>query len=242
MADVVKRPYDNSRRLAQTRATRAQVVRAARDLFVGRGYLATTIEAIGEAADVPLATIYRLFGSKVAILKSVLDVTFGGDDDPVAFGDRPNVRTALAEDDPTRLLDAFARIAREFMDRSAPMLRVLASAGEVDAEAADLLSDIRRQRLTGQARIVDALARSNALGDGLVPPEAVDIVYLLMSPETHRILTVERGWTPDHYQQWLTMAFKALLRAPRDETAGVGGGGGSALNDRSRRTTNSREA
>jgi len=63
MAEPVKtrRRYDNSRRQAQARATRAEVVTAARHLFLARGYPATTIEAIGEAASVPLATIYRLF-------------------------------------------------------------------------------------------------------------------------------------------------------------------------------------
>lgn len=175
------------------------------------GYSATTIEAIGDAAQVPLATIYRLFGSKVGILRSVLDVSFGGDDEPVAFGDRPNVRAALTEDDPERLLDTFAGIARQLMERSAPLLHVLASAAEVDIDAAALLVEIRRQRFTGQSRIVDALARNDALRAGLSRAEARDTTYLLMSPDTYRVLTDERGWSADRYQRWLAHASKALL-------------------------------
>ncbi|MPY80338.1 MAG: TetR family transcriptional regulator, partial [Actinophytocola sp.] len=56
---VKKRTYDNSRRLAQTRATRADVIAAAQRLFEERGYPATTIEAIAEASGTPLATVYR---------------------------------------------------------------------------------------------------------------------------------------------------------------------------------------
>lgn len=214
MADAVKRPYDNSRRLAQSRATKAQVVAAARDLFVNSGYPATTIEAISDASGIPLATIYRLFGSKVGILRSVMDVAFGGDDEPIAFDERPNVKAALDEPDPEHLLDAFARVGRELLDRSAPLQRVLASAAEVDPEAAEALEEIRRQRITGQSRIAEALAKRHALRRGLTKSEAADIVYTFMSPDVYYVLTEERGWSSDRFEQWLRAGLKAMLLAP----------------------------
>lgn len=211
MSGAVKRPYDNSRRQAQTRATKAEVVDAARRLFIEGGYPATTIETISEQADVPVATVYRLFGSKRGILSAVLDVSFGGDDQPVAFSDRPDVQGALAEPHPGRLLEAFAGIARQLLDRSATVQHVLATAANVDLEAAELLTEIRRQRLSGQSRIVEALQQRSALANGLDPADAADTVYTLMSPEVYRILTVERRWPADRYQNWLAGALKALL-------------------------------
>src|SRR5260370_30510272 len=92
--DVKGRRYDNSRRQAQARATRADIVAAARRLFTEHGYPATTIEAIGEAASTPLATVYRLFGSKRRILAALLDVSLRRDDEPIALPDRPPVRAA----------------------------------------------------------------------------------------------------------------------------------------------------
>ena len=215
MTPDVKRSYDSSRRQAQSRATKAQVVDAARVLFVEGGYPATTIESISDSSGVPPATIYRLFGSKVAILKSVLDVTFGGDDEPIAFGDRSEVRAALAEPDPERLLDAFAHIGRTFMERSAPMLRVLATAATVDPEAARLLENVRHQRITGQSRIADALAKRKALSPDLSRSDAADIIYALWSPDMHRVLTEERHWPQDRYEEWLARAQKRLLLAPQ---------------------------
>ena len=101
MARAVKRrPYDNSRRQAQTQATRSDVVAAGRRLFIELGYAATTVEAIGVAANTAPATVYRLFGSKRGVLSAVLDVSFVGDDEPVAFGERPAVRALLEEADP----------------------------------------------------------------------------------------------------------------------------------------------
>ena len=68
-----RRPYEGPARQARTRRTRAAVVDAARSLFVERGYAATTIEAISDRSDTPQATIYRLFASKLGILKAVLE-------------------------------------------------------------------------------------------------------------------------------------------------------------------------
>lgn len=213
MAKAVKRPYDNTRRQAQVRATRLKVIDAAKAMFIANGYPATTLDSVAEAADVPLPTLYRHFGSKRALLTAVLETSFVGDDEPVAFVDRPGVQAALAEADPERLLVAFARIAREFMERSSDILHVLASAAQVDGEAAELLDAIRRQRHTGQSRIVAALVKRRALEPTLRPPEAADIVYLLWSPDTYRTLTVERGWSPERYEAWLARTMSRTLLA-----------------------------
>jgi AcrR family transcriptional regulator len=211
VTEAVKRRYDNSRRQAQVRATRLKVIEAAKRLFTEHGYPATTIEAIAEAADVPLPTVYRLSGSKRALLTAVLDTSLGGDDQPVAFADRPAVRAARAEPDPVRMVTAFARIVRELMDRSSAIQHVLATAAQVDAGAAELLAEIRRQRHTGQSRIIAALAARDALDPGLDTSEAADIVYALLSPEVHRILTVERGWPADRYERWIVRSLATLL-------------------------------
>ena len=219
MADPVKRRYDNSRRQAQVRATRLKVIEAAKRLFTEHGYPTTTIEAIAEAADTPLPTLYRLFGSKRALLAAVLDTSFGGDDRPIAFGDRPAARAAVAAPDPAAMVNAFARIAREFMDRSSAIQHVLATAAQVDPEAAELQAEIRRQRYTGQSRIVAALDARGALDPGLDTAEAADIVYAMMSPDVHWILTVERGWPADRYERWIARSLGALLRTSQRPSA-----------------------
>jgi AcrR family transcriptional regulator len=50
-------------------ATKEQIANAARRLFAEHGYVATTITAIAEAADIPAPTIYSAFGTKANILK-----------------------------------------------------------------------------------------------------------------------------------------------------------------------------
>ena len=216
------RRYDGSRRQAQTMRTRTRVIDAAKGLFGEQGYPATTIDSIAAAADIPLPTLYRLFGSKRGILKAVLDIAFGGDSEPVAFVDRPQVRAALAEPDAGALLDRFAGIARELMARSATLQHVLSTAAVVDAEAGELLDEVRRQRHVGQSRIVAAVAARGALDARLTRPEAEDTVYALLSPDLYRVLTVERGWGDDRYETWLARSLRSLLLADQYGTTGNG--------------------
>jgi TetR/AcrR family transcriptional regulator, regulator of autoinduction and epiphytic fitness len=220
MPGAVKRPYDNTRRQAQVRTTRLRTIAAAKALFIERGYPATTLEAAAAAADTSLPTLYRLFPNKRALLKAVLDVSFGGDDQPVAFGDRPDARAARAETDPAALIRAFARLGRDFMERSSAIMHVLATAAQVDSDAAQLMEQIRRQRRTGQSRIVAALSARDALDPELEFSEAVDITYVALSPEVHRILTVECGWTAEQYEQWLVRSLRVLLRPELAEQIG----------------------
>lgn len=212
---VKTRAYDNSRRQAQARRTRAAVVAAARDVFLDRGYPATTIEAISDAAAVAPATVYRLFGTKRGILQAVLEVAFVGDDEPVALHERETAQAAEAEPDPRRMLAGYARLCREVLDRSARLHEVLRSALDVDADAAELYTRTHDQRLVGQARIARGLAERGALADHLDEDTARDVIYTLMAPDVYRLLTVERGWSADRYEQWLADTLGAVLLSPR---------------------------
>jgi AcrR family transcriptional regulator len=197
------RPQQPAARQARTRRTRAAVVEAARSLFVERGYAATTIDAISELSDTPQPTVYRLFSSKLGILKAVLDVSVGGDDDAVAMADRPHVRALLADQNPRNQLSGFAVLLRDVMARAGPVHRILADAARSDEGAAALLADIARQRQEGQQRISRSLARSNALRSALRERDAADIIHALASPEIYGLLVIDRGWTGERYEKWL---------------------------------------
>jgi hypothetical protein len=115
------------------------------------------------------------------------------------------------EADAGRMLDGYARRCQEVLDRSAPFHHVLRSAAAVDPEAAALLARIEHQRLAGQSSVARALAERGALADGVTEDEARDVIFTMMSPEVHRILTVQRGWSPDRYERWLARSLRALL-------------------------------
>jgi AcrR family transcriptional regulator len=197
------RPYEGAARQARTRRTRAAVVETARSLFAEHGYAATTIEAISDRSDTPQATVYRLFSSKLGILKALLDVSVGGDDEAVAMLDRPQVRALLSDEDPKNRLAGFAALVREVMARVGPVHRILADAARSDQDAALLLAEIARQRHEGQHRIARSLAHSGALRPGLRERDAADIIHALASPEVYGLLVFDRGWTGERHEKWL---------------------------------------
>jgi AcrR family transcriptional regulator len=199
---------------ARTRLARRAVVEAARGLFLERGYQATTVDAISDHSDVPAPTVYRLFGSKLGILKALLDVSIAGDDRAVSVPERPPVAALFDEPDPERLIAGFAGVTGAINARSGDVYRILTSAAASDPAAAVLLADYQRQRAEGQGRIARALARRKGLRPGLRERDAADLIHALMSPELYRLLVLDRGWTPRRYEQWLaeTMAQQLLRR------------------------------
>jgi AcrR family transcriptional regulator len=212
MAEPVKRDSPrNERGQARTRLARRAVVDAARTLFLERGYAATTMEAISEHADVPTATVYRLFSSKLGILRSLLDASIAGDDQPLTVQERPDVTSLFGEPDPSKLLAGFAGVTTAINERTNDIYRVLVSAAGSDPSAAELLNEIRRQRDQGQGRIARSLARAHTLKPGLRERDAADLIHALMSPEVYRLLVGDRGWTAERYEQWLATTLTQQL-------------------------------
>lgn len=208
-------PVDDGRRpQARTRLARRAVIDAASALFIRRGYSGTTIEAISDAADVPQATVYRLFSSKQGILKAIIDVSIAGDDDPIPVAARPRVRELLGAEDPRRRLAGLAAISVDINTRTAPMLRVLMSAADSDPEAAVILDELGRQRRAGQSSVATSLAQSAALRAGMQADDAADLIHALASPELYRLLVIERNWSADRYERWLADTLASQLCPP----------------------------
>lgn len=194
---------------------------AARVLFLDRDYGATTIEAISEAADVPPATVYRLFSSKHGILKALLDVSIVGDDDDVPMADRPQVQSVLAVGDPREQVVGFVKVTAQVNARIGPLYRILVSASGTDPDAGALLDRLTRQRQQGQRVIARSLAGAGSLRPGLGEREAADVIHALMSPEVYRLLVIDRGWKTERYERWLTKTLvDQLLSPPASDEAG----------------------
>ncbi len=198
---------------ARTRLARAAVIGAARELFVERGYGTTTIEAISERADVPPATVYRLFSSKHGILKALFDVSIVGDDEEIPMGERPEVQALLGSSLPREQVAGFVAITVEVNQRVAPLYGILVSAAGTDPDAAAQLDELTGQRQRGQRSIARSLARAGALRPELRERDAADLIHALLSPELYRLLVVDRGWSPDRYARWLEAAVADQLLA-----------------------------
>jgi AcrR family transcriptional regulator len=189
-------------RRQRSQRTRAKVVEAARPLFVERGYLATTIEAVADAAEVAVQTVYYLFTNKRTLLAGVLDASIAGDTEPVAVLDRnwfDELSTARAEDAIAHLVEAAVGI----VSRAAPVYEVVRRAS-ADPEVAALLADNRARRRADQRSLVQALADAGHLCHDLTVRAAADQMYALLNEETFQMLTVDCHWSTSAYRTWAT--------------------------------------
>jgi len=205
-------------RQRQALATREQIAAAARGLFAERGYVATTIAAIAEAADIPAPTIYSAFGTKAKILQdiawravSTLDV------------DRHH-QEALEQPDPAHGLRLAAAIQRQQFEIMYDIIAIYQEAARTDPDIAHDLHRIQANRERAFRRHVEAIAVP--LRPGITVNDGVDVYLALVLPEVYRTLVLERGWHTDRYETWLADALiQQLLPAPAPQTKSARAGG-----------------
>ncbi len=210
------RGYHSPLREHQARQTRARVVKAAHGLFLRDGYPATTLAAVAEEAGVSVHTIYGAFGSKVALLRKVVDAAVGGDDKDVGILERSGPQAMRQEIDQRRQLEMFAAGMAGQLERVGPIDAILRSAATVDPEAAALREDIQLgQRRQAMRTVVGWVAARGPLRDGMGCEEAAAIVWTLTSPEVHTMLGTAWGWSSQRYVTWLADALIAGLLPDR---------------------------
>lgn len=212
-----RRRYESQVRQEQSRETRLRILEAARRLFLERGYVVTTIAAIAREARVAAQTVYVTFGNKRAILAALMDVSIGGDDQPVGVLERPEPQQMRNAPDQRQQLHMMAHGIREIMERASPIFDVMRGAAAADPEIASLYGQLQEERLHNMARVVAWVAEKGSLRSGLTVADGADIVWTLTSADVHRLLTVDRGWTGEQYQRWLADTLVALLLPPAPE-------------------------
>jgi AcrR family transcriptional regulator len=211
------RVYRSTRRAEQTRRTRARILAAATQQFVARGYAATTMRSIAEAARVSVPTVELIFGTKPKLLKAAIDVAIAGDEEPVTMFEREWAAAAAKAEDATSFLAGFAQALREAAIRSAGLIVVADEAARTDRVMEALSRRLSQQRVTTVTWIVDGLCKRTALRAGVTRKMAIDVLWLLMEPVVFQRLTRERSWTPAQFEQWFTESASRLLLPRTDE-------------------------
>lgn len=198
---VKRRSYDSARRRAQADETRAAIVRAARDLFIERGYGRTTLADVARAAGASVETIHKSVGTKTALLHRAWDITVGGDDQDIVFHERPEILAIRSEPDLARRLMLQAKFSAETSQRIAPFELMVQAAAGADPAAAAMLEEMGRQRLAGIGVMAAEASRTGQLS--VTEDECRDVVWSMTDGMLWHRLVQERGWSNDRYAEWL---------------------------------------
>jgi len=209
MTDRVKRRrYESPRRREAAERTREAIVRAARALFLERGYALTTLEQVAEQAGVSTPTVYATFRNKRELLFAVAQTARRGDAGSTPLIERPEIKRTLDEQDPERQIALVARQVRRMRERTGPIARVIKLAGAVDAEIAARSARNEQERLGNMKTLARAIR-----APGLTTAKAADVLFALTSNELYELLVLDRGWSPSRYEDWLEQQLRAALLA-----------------------------
>jgi AcrR family transcriptional regulator len=200
---VVKRRYESAHRLEQARQTRRAILDAAAALFVEPGYAATPLTAIAAEAGVAIQTVYKVFGSKQALLSALVDVSVAGDDEPVTLPDRQFVTEIRALPGARAKLDRYARHLLDIHARHAQVMLALAAAAIWRKNIDD--------RRTGMVLFAADLAVTGELRPEHTVDTAADVLWLAMDVRNYDWLVRQRGWPPERFQRWYADTVAAAL-------------------------------
>jgi AcrR family transcriptional regulator len=195
----------STRRDLQAAATRRDILAAGRRLFAERGYAATTMTAIAEAAGAAVQTIYDSVGPKRAILLALLDVM---DEEAGVSEFWRRVREA---EDPREQLALCVNLTRQFHERCGDVIATLESAAPIERDAADAAREGGRRHRDGTRRLVLEMAAKGVLRSDLPVERAADILGFMTATPMYRQLVDDYGWTLDECEAWLTATVTELL-------------------------------
>lgn len=219
------RSYHAPRRAAQAAATRRDIVASAHDLFVERGYAATTIAAIAEAAGVTAKSVHAV-GDKPRLLLLAFDQAVVGDDLPVAVADRPEFRALIETKDPDQRARMAGRMGAQGLLRLYPLYRAFEQGAASDARLQEAWRDQQVRRRADIELLVRGIADAGPQGAGLDVDAATDTIWALLTWHPVALLVEQGGWSQERISSWIESLFRALL-APGFPSSGSPPGDGS---------------
>jgi AcrR family transcriptional regulator len=188
-------------------------------LFIARGFAATTIGDVAAAAGVSQQFIYAAFGGKRGLLSKVVDWTLVGDDEPIPMAERPTIIAIQQERTIAGKCALHARHVRLVAPRVSPLVQMLRSAADADADARAIYDSGEQQRHTGATLFVANLRTAGELRARLSDADAADAIWALTPDILWTALVSRRGWTADDFELWYAGQVAAAVLEDRQVAA-----------------------
>ena len=207
MSSRKSRQYVSERRTVAAEETRAEILNAAKTLFVRHGIDRVTIAQIAGKAGVAVSTVYALHKSKEGILRGLMETTL--------FGRRFQKVAAKLDGvtDAVELIVLTARVARAIYDGESSELGLMRGASAFSPALRTLEQEFEKIRFDRQKDRVKTLFAQNKQKKSLSFDEARRVLWMYTSREIYRMLVHESGWAPERYEKWLSDTLvNALVR------------------------------
>ena len=204
-----KRSYRSDRRSEQAADTRMAVIAAARDVFARDGWQKSTIATIAKQAGVSAETVYVGFRNKRTLLEEAITAAVRGDEPETPLMRQAGPRAVMGGASQKEQLAKFSAHIVAILERVAPIMAVLRTAAETDADLATHYAALHAGRRRNFEQVVEALSRNGRLR--VSRPVAADAIARLTSPELFLLATGAQGSSVADYRSWLRTCLEALL-------------------------------
>lgn len=208
---VKARPYRSPMRSEAAAKTRRDVMQAARDLFVRKGYAGVTMVDVAERAGVALDTVYASVGKKADLFALLLESAISGTDDAIEAEQREYVIAIRREAQAREKLRIYARAVGAIAPRLAPLHAVLKEAASAEPRLATMWRKLSTRRAENMRFLAADLLATGSLRDDLDVECVADVVWSMNGPEYYSMLVSERGWSVERFTAWLFDAWCRLL-------------------------------
>ena len=204
-----RRAYDASRRRAHAERSREAIIAAARTRFLADGYAATTVAGIAEDANVSVETIYKAFGGKAGLVRSIWERGLQGAGAVPAERRSDDLRTR--ESDVHAIIDGWAAFVMEIAPLTAPILLLARTASASDPELSTLLAQADTARLARMEHNARGLIDRGLLPPGVSVEQARDVLWAYSSAELYELMVIRRGWPIERYGRFVAAGMKSAL-------------------------------
>jgi AcrR family transcriptional regulator len=215
MSDTGVRTYNSPLREERARRTRRDILEAAHELFLERGFARCAVTDIATKAGVARPTVLSVFDSKAALLRAVVDLAMAGDDEPVPVALRSWFLPVWEATTQEACLDAYAKACVRIGRQSSDVLELVRRAADESQENAEIWDELQRNRRFGATTIAKRVRELGPLPQGLTQRRAIDLIFVLNDSGHYRTLVGECGWSERAFGAWLSERMRySLLGGP----------------------------
>jgi hypothetical protein len=121
------------------------------------------------------------------------------------------MQALVTDEDGAHMIATYAAFYATAQARAAPILLLARQAAAVDAQAAEIWTQMNAERLTGMSLFAADLHRKGLLRKGVSTRRARDILWAYTSVEVYELLVIRREWTVRAFREFMIHALSAAL-------------------------------
>jgi AcrR family transcriptional regulator len=191
--------------------SKARILDAALRLIRKRGDAAVTMAQIAKAARLSRQAVYLHFADRadlmVALARHVNE----------SLGVPAEIQRVMNSPTGIEMIKAFVSMQARGNPAVWAVARAIDAVRRTDAAAARAWQSRLESRLAGCRAIVSRLKAEGSLKRGLDPSIAADLLWTMTSLRMWEDLVLEREWSPEQYQGYLTNVLIGALTSSRSE-------------------------